>query len=153
MSKRRTNPVTTPATALDELDQLEDRLQDDPAAELPADSPAAVTDQVEAAEAAQEQEPVSPRGDKIVVPAKILTRGRLEFPLGELPEEQLRAGQYYLTEHVDVQLDCTRQRRGLRRLWIGLVELRAVLADGRPVKSHADAVRWLCEQLETEAGQ
>jgi hypothetical protein len=52
----------------------------------------------------------------------------------------------YCPRHLDVQLAGDQPRR-CRRLLDGLIAAGACLANGRPVKSPADAVRWLVDQL------
>lgn len=54
----------------------------------------------------------------------------------------------HLPHHVDLQL--TRHphlRAKVKRLFLGLQKMEAELANGRPVTSNADAIRWLLENL------
>ena len=45
-----------------------------------------------------------------------------------------------------------RQRQGMARLRGGLERSGEKLANGKKIKSNADAVRWLLEQIEREEG-
>ena len=64
----------------------------------------------------------------------------IEFPIVDLNPE------HYQARHVEVQLD-GRQRASLSRLRAGLESGHLKLANGKPVWSNADAVRWLIEQV------
>lgn len=58
-----------------------------------------------------------------------------DFPIGA-----------YVTRHVEVQLD-ERQATTLKRLLAGLDRAGRRLANQRRVQSHADALKWLLEEL------
>ncbi len=85
--------------------------------------------------------PNNGKAKKLVKPKKPAVKTvRISVPLGELPE------QGYVSRHVDAQL--TRdQGAAFRRFCIGLTERNEKLANGKPVFSNADALRWFCEQL------
>lgn len=53
----------------------------------------------------------------------------------------------YLTRHVEVARLGPRQRRTLRELYEGLRSSGERLANGKPIESAADAVRWLLDEL------
>ena len=54
--------------------------------------------------------------------------------------------------HVDVQLWEAQQRLAFRRLRAGLQDGRATLANGAVVKTGADCIRWLLDQVAQVAG-
>lgn len=66
----------------------------------------------------------------------------ISVPLGPVPGEAC-----YLSDHVEARLSTQRQRIAMRRLQHGLQESGARLADGRPVGTYGDAVRWLMERI------
>lgn len=68
---------------------------------------------------------------------------RVDLPLGEVPPG------VFVSRHVEVQLS-REQARAMRRLYEGLMNTNARLASGRRVKSPADAVRFILEQLGTD---
>jgi hypothetical protein len=70
----------------------------------------------------------------------------IELPLGLVP------GHTHIRRHLEVQLTHD-QAHSLRQLFEGLVADRARLASERPVASLADAIRWLCEQIEAKGGE
>lgn len=70
----------------------------------------------------------------------------ISAPLGELPMEQVRAGKYYVSRHLEVQLS-GEQAIALRRIVLGLDGQRAKLRNGKRVFKGADAIRWLLEQI------
>jgi hypothetical protein len=55
----------------------------------------------------------------------------------------------FVSRHVDVQLKGA-QARAMRRLFEGLLDQGAKLANGRRVASPADAIRYVLEQLGTD---
>jgi hypothetical protein len=65
----------------------------------------------------------------------------IEAPLGSFSADD------YLSRHVEIQLD-TRQRQNLRRLLNGLRTSGEKLANGRPVATNSDVVKWLLEQFD-----
>lgn len=76
-------------------------------------------------------------------PVKVLQR-RIEtvtvaVHLGEI-------GNGYRAEHVEARLKNT-QRETMQRILVALRDKRATTADGREVRSAADAFRWLLEQI------
>ncbi len=78
----------------------------------------------------------SPPQSTIELPASVL----IEVPLGPLD-------QGYLSRHVEARFTSEIQRQAMRRLTNGLQQAGEKLADGKPVTSHADAVKWLLEQV------
>ena len=72
----------------------------------------------------------------------------ISVPAAALPMEQIAAGRYHLSSHVEVQRLSLPQRTALRRLLIGLDAAGQRLADGRRVAKNADVVRWLLEKAE-----
>lgn len=64
----------------------------------------------------------------------------IEVPLGPLD-------QGYLSRHVEARFTNEIQRAAMRRLTNGLRQAGEKLVDGKPVTSHADAVKWLLEQV------
>jgi hypothetical protein len=70
-----------------------------------------------------------------------------KVPLGEVPQDQVDAGKYYLTEHFEVGGLSRAQGTGLRRLFLGLEAQGERLAAGRRVASQPDAIRWLLERM------
>jgi len=73
-------------------------------------------------------------------PALRTVEASLALPLRDVPEED------YCARHIDTRLDLP-QAVALARLFRGLDEAGARLASGRYVKSQADAVRYVLEQL------
>ena len=65
----------------------------------------------------------------------------IEIPLA------VDAGNGYLSRHVDVGRLSAVQKTSLRRLTLGLVAAEERLENGVPVRTNADAVRWVLEQL------
>ena len=65
----------------------------------------------------------------------------IEVPLGPLD-------QGYLSRHVEARFTSDAQRQAMRRLTNGLRQAGEKLDDGRPVGTHADAVKWLLERLD-----
>ena len=53
----------------------------------------------------------------------------------------------FVPRHVDLALHELPERIGLYRLWKGAIESEILLPNGRPVKNHTDAVRWLLDQI------
>lgn len=86
-------------------------------------------------------EPESASTD-IISPIPSIIAVRLELPF--IPVADDFGG--YLTRHVEAQLD-ERQRRNLRGLINGLKASGERLATGRPIENHADAIKWLLEQI------
>ena len=68
----------------------------------------------------------------------------ITVPLGDL-----EAGQYN-PRHLDLRLT-VQQAASLRRVYVGLNDGHAQLADGRHIDSAADAVRWLLERVGEKA--
>lgn len=64
----------------------------------------------------------------------------LKLPIAPLPV------QGYTPQHLDVILSA-KQGSALRRLTMGMEQAGARLERGAPVRSHADAVRFLLEQV------
>jgi hypothetical protein len=64
----------------------------------------------------------------------------IELPVGAIPEG------VFVSRHVDVQLKGA-QARAMRRLFEGLLDQGAKLANGRRVASPADAVRYVLERI------
>jgi hypothetical protein len=86
------------------------------------------------------EKPLPPAGAVDIVAALPPGVIEIEIPVADFPAD------CYLSRHVQAQLDAT-QRIGLRRLSAGLAATDARLKNGRPVKSKADAIRWLLERL------
>jgi hypothetical protein len=74
------------------------------------------------------------------LPASVI----VEVPLGPLD-------QGYLSRHVEARFTSEMQREAMRRLTNGLRQAGEKLVDGKPVTSHADAVKWLLEQVGSQA--
>lgn len=60
-------------------------------------------------------------------------------PLGEL-------GNGYLSRHVEARLT-VQQATAMQRVTLGLRDRRAVMGDGKEVRTQADAVRWMLEAI------
>lgn len=67
----------------------------------------------------------------------------LEVPLMEIP-----AG--YISRHVEVQRLSHAQARTLKRIQFACLAVGVRLVNGKQVKSGADTVRWLLEQVEPQ---
>ena len=70
------------------------------------------------------------------LPASVI----IEVPLGPLD-------QGYLSRHVEARFTSEVQRQAMRRLTNGLRQAGEKLEDGKPVTTHADAVKWLLERM------
>jgi len=92
--------------------------------------------------------PKSPDSEVPPAAPPICREVELSVPAAMLPMEQIAAGQYHLSSHVEVQRLSLPQRTALRRLLIGLDAAGQRLADGRRVAKNADVVRWLLEKAE-----
>jgi hypothetical protein len=81
----------------------------------------------------------------IRIVSRQITAAIVEAPLSE-------AGTGYVSQHVEVRFgqNESRQAETLKRLVDGLRDTREKLANGRDVKTTADAVRWLLEKLSAE---
>lgn len=86
------------------------------------------------------QREAAPQQPESPLPASIT----IEVPLGPLDKG-------FLSRHVEARLTTETQRTAMRRLTNGLRQAGEKLADGKPVKTHADAVRWLLEQVVSSA--
>ena len=76
------------------------------------------------------------------LPASVI----IEVPLGPLD-------QGYLSRHVEARFTSETQREAMRRLTNGLRQAGEKLMDGKPVTSHADAFKWLLEQVGNQSGR
>lgn len=63
----------------------------------------------------------------------------VEAPIGEL-------GPGYVSRYVEARFD-ERQSNALKGLVSGLRDSREMMANGREVKTNADAIKWLLEKL------
>ena len=76
----------------------------------------------------------------------ILTRTRIvEVPLVAAPPDAYRA------RHVDLQLSQP-QRKALKETTLGLIAAEKRLANGREIRSNADAIRFILEAIGSEEG-
>ena len=83
-----------------------------------------------------------PTAPKDAVVETVMHRVRMaliEAPMGE-------AGNGYVSTHVEARLDQT-QAKSLKSLVAGLVDGRNQTANGREVRTTADAVKWVLEKL------
>lgn len=69
----------------------------------------------------------------------------LEIPVGSI----VRA---FPNSRVDVHLDRERSKR-FHAILVGLIAKRAKLANGKPVRTNADVIRWLLDQPDLHADQ
>lgn len=74
----------------------------------------------------------------------------LELPIGDLPHSGFEASQARGRMHINAYLR-SQAATGILRLRNGLRNRNAKFADGRPVFSTADALRWLLEAIAAEA--
>ena len=99
---------------------------------LPTDDPPAVAE--------TPAEPPPP-DDPPPEPGPVVRAVSIEAPLAA------DAGGGYLSRHLEVGRLTLGQRTAQRRLLVGLIHAGERLAGGQPVRSNADAWRWVLEQL------
>jgi hypothetical protein len=125
-----------PAPDLAESESLPDL----PLTDQQADAPPAVT-------------PVQPAPPPVTKIVREISTVLIEVPLCDNPPG-LDGTPSFCKAHVNLQLIKSRSLTGrnlLHRLWWGLKETGAKLANGRKVFNRNDAVVWLIEQLEERA--
>lgn len=102
----------------------------------------------EKAAAAVAEEPPDESGlevnEKAVRP--VIKTVRVKLPLLDLASAGGEEDRAYRSRHVEARLDGA-QAETMKRLFRGLDQVGARLANGRRVGSNADAVRWVLEQV------
>jgi hypothetical protein len=110
------------------------RIRKEPELEQEPDTIEAVAEPVVAV-----MEPPMPAAKPVAVLERRVETMELAVPLGEI-------GPGYCSPHVQVFLDAS-QAETMQRLVVGLRDRRETTTNGREVRSAADAVRWLLEQI------
>ena len=102
----------------------------------------------------KKKEPLIPTPDASPErPAAVLPQAAPELPASVVVEVPLGPlDQGYLSRHVEARFTNEIQRSAMRRLTNGLRQAGEKLVDGKPVTSHADAVKWLLEQVGNQGG-
>jgi hypothetical protein len=88
-------------------------------------------------------------GLKILEPGLRCQEYCIGLPIGEVPMDQVRAGKYHVSRHLEAQINLD-QAIALRKITLGLDAAGATLKSGKRIIKAADAVRWLLEQIPIE---